>query len=649
MRFPFANELITGGSGAAFRLNLPANAAQKSAAEAMTAIVFFEIPPEFHEDSYRRILLARNNGTTGSGDCYLRVKANTNPIDLTYQVKTGTTVHATGTISGLPVGKKFVALVIINPTAVHIAVAACDGSYYDDASHATTGAYDNAMTSPGMFDKIGSGLSTSRPWYGPLENVTFISGTFPEVTGAPDQSLVEAIADGSQSLDTLHTLFTSGAKDSRYPMLTSTDLSDVWELATALTKANEDVAGGRKAFPAGPVRPMGLTPARVGDQISQCIFGTVGDISTAAATVRVEGGVISMARYPTLTVVKARLVGLDTGTVWRDWTPLTTNTGAGTWAAANFANVPAKAEFMSLQFAGFDATDSMITRIICSSGIRGVGFNHIFSSQSQGMQYYETGGQAVASGLNLMTTIQHGTINDGVESDVFTYPRVITPYLNTGVGIARGMVRAAEEINALFPGYPIQFLTVGKAGVGVGKMTPISVANVNDGTDYYFNRWAHLATHLGVIPPYYLQLMGHSSGSDSSYRILFEEMRAEAVSHLGDPIKTLTIDVPRYSEAGTGSNFTQVQNARRQVREWVEDNPSLGYHGPSMAVVKTNETGSSNPHPANTDEGQGRGGSLLAWQIMMACRAVEDVVIAPVAARTVAATGRLYVELGAIN
>lgn len=647
MRFPFAHVNITGST--AYRLDLPAAAAQKSASEAMTALVFFSIPSQFQEGAFRRILLGRNGATTGSGDCYLRIKANVDPIELDYIIRTGATTQASGTISGLPAGKSFVAGVVINPTNVHVFVASTDGAYYDKQTTANTGAYTNALTSPGMFNRVGSAPSgAARPWYGPIENVTFISGTFPEVSGAPDQSIVEAIADGSQSLDTLHTLFTSGAQDCRYSMLTTTDLSDTWGLVTALTPVNESTSQGLKPYPARPQRPMGLTPTRVGDQVSQCIFGTVGDITTAAATVRVEGGTFSAATYATLATVRARLVGLDTGTVWRDWTPLSTNVGAGTWAGADFASVQARAEFMVLQFAGFDSSGNVVTPIVCSHGMRGVGFNHIHSSQSQGSQLYETGGLAVSAGLNLMTTIQQGTITAGVESAVNSYPRVITPHLTLGVGIARGMVRAAEEINALFPGYPIHWMTVNKSGVSVKVMSPPSVANPDGGGARYHKRWHRLADHLGVIPPYYLQLMGHPSDADNLYRTYFEEMLAEASTRLGDPIKVLTCDVSRYSGTGTNANHIAAFRARVAMREWANDNPSLGYHGPSFGVVKTSESG-SDPHPANTDEGQGRTGSLMAWQILMACRAVEDVVIAPVAARTVTATGRLYVELGEIN
>ncbi|MBN8502478.1 MAG: hypothetical protein J0M19_15225 [Sphingomonadales bacterium] len=650
MKFPFANQFITTGAGAAYRLSLPAGAAAKAANQAMTALVFFRIPPEFHENAYHRILLARGNGGTGSGECYLRVKANADPIDLTYQVKTGTTVHASGTISGLPKGKDFVAGVVINPAYVHVFIAATDGSYLQQANVATTGAYTNSMTSPQMFDHIGSsGGGSNRPWYGPIENVCFISGTFPEVSGQADATLIANIASGAQSLETLHTLFTGGAKVSRYPLLTHTDLSDLWELAGALTEVNVDNPGQRRAFPGGPVRPMGLYPARTRDQVSQCVFASVGDISTAAGTVKVEGGTFSTSLFPTLATVRARLVGVSTGTVWRDWTPLTTNVGAGTWAAADFANVPAKAEFMALQFAGFDSTGAMITRIICSHGMRGVGFCAINSGQSQLMYLWANGGAfTVPNGLNLVTTIQEGTLTSGVESAVNNYQRVINPYMNAGVGIARGMLQLAVEINTLFPGYPIQLMTVGKSGEPINRLSPISVNNPSAGGSYYYNRWQRLAEALGVIPPHYLQLVGHSSGSDSTYRVIYEEMVAEAISRFGNPIKVLPVDVPRYSGAGTSANYNQVQAARRLTREWIEDNAE-GYHGPSFGCVQTSEGGSSDPHPSNDDAGQGRTGGLMAWHILAAARAVEDVIVAPVAARTVAASNKLFVEIGAIN
>lgn len=649
MKFPFANQNITAGAGAAYRLSLPAGAAAKSANQAMTALVFFRIPAEFHENSYSRALLARGNGGTGSGEGYLRVKANVDPIDLTYQVKTGTTVHATGTISGLPKGKDFVAGVVINPTYVHVFVAATDGGFLQQANHATTGAYTEAMSSPQMFDHIGStGGGSQRPWYGPIENVTFIRGTFPEVSNQADPALIANIASGAQSIDTLHSLFTGGARVSRYLMLTHTDFSDVWELAGALTEVNVDNPGQRRAFPGGPVRPMGLYPARTRDQVSQCVFAAVGDISTAAGTVRVEGGTFSTSLFPTLSTVRARLVGVSTGTVWRDWTPLSTNVGAGTWAAADFANVPAKAEFMALQFAGFDASGAMVTRVICSHGMRGVGFCALNSGQSQLMYLWANGGAfTVPNGLNLITTIQEGTLTSGVESAVNTYQRIINPYMNAGVGIARGMLQAAVEINALFPGYPIQLMTVGKSGEPIGRMSPISVNNPSAGGSYYYNRWQRLAEALGVIPPHYLQLVGHSSGSDSTYRIIFEEMLAEAVSRFGNPIKVLSVDVPRYSGAGTGSLHTQVQAARRLTREWIEDNAE-GYHGPSFGCVQTSESG-SDPHPSNDDLGQGRTGALMAWQLLAAARAVEDVIVAPVAARTIAASNKLFVGVGSIN
>jgi len=648
MRFPFANQNITGGSGNAFRLDIPSSANTKAANEAMTALVFFAIPSEFHENAYNRILLARLNGTTGSGDCYLRVKANVDPIELTYQVKTGTTVHATGTLSGLPVGKDFVAGVVVNPTAVHVFVAATDGSFSTQGNHVTSAAYAAAMSAPGMFDKIGSGVSSSRPWYGPIENVCFIAGTFPEVSGQASPTLITSIASGSQSLDTLHTLFTGGSRRCRYPMLTPRDLTDTWGIAGALTEVNKDVPNGEKPFPTDPIRQIGLRPNVVGDQVSQMTFAVAGDITTATSTVRVEAGTFSPSAWPTLSTVRARLVGLDTNTVWRDWTTLTTNTTLGTWAAANLTGVAARPEFMVLEFAGFTSAGVQVTPTINSHGLRGVGHNSLPSGQSQLMQLFETGGLQVQPNINLITTIQQGTITSGVESAVNTYSRVITPLLNNGVGIARGMVRMAEEINAKFPGYPIQLMTVGKSGEPINKLTPISVANPDTGGPFYFNRWQRLAQHLGTIPPYVLLTVGHSSGSDSGYRTLYEEMLAEAFLRFGAPLRVLPVDVPRYSGAGTGANYTQVSAARSAMREWAEDNPTLAYQGPSMAVVQTSEVG-SDPHPSNTDLGQGRSGSLMAWHLMEATRAVPDHVIGITEARTVAATNRLFVKLGPIN
>lgn len=648
MRFPFANQNITGGSGNAFRLDIPSSANTKAANEAMTALVFFSIPDELHEGSFQRMLLARGGGTTGSGDQYLRVKANVAPVELTYQVKTGATVHATGTLNDLPVGKDFVAGVVINPTAVHVFIAATDGSFSQQGNHVTSAAYAAAISGPGMFDKIGSGLSTSRAWYGPIENVCFIAGTFPEVSGQASPSLIASIANGSQSLDTLHSMFTGGSRRCRYPMITTRDLTDAWGIAGPLTEANKDEPNGKKIFPSDPIRQIGLRPNVVGDQVSQMTFAVAGDISTATSTVRIEAGTFSPSAWPTLSTVRVRLVGLDTNTVWRDWTTLTTNTTLGTWAAANLTGVAARPEFMVPEFAGFTSAGVQVTPTINSHGLRGVGHNALPTGQSQLMQNFETGGLQVQPGLNLITTIQQGTITSGVESAVNTYSRVITPLLNNGVGIARGMVRMAEEINARFPGYPIQLMTIGKSGESINKMTPISAANPDTSVAFFYNRWQRLAQHLGAIPPYVLMTVGHSSGSDIGYRTLYEEMLAEAFFRLGGPLRVLPVDVPRYSGAGTGANFTQVSAARNAMRTWTVDNPMLAYQGPSMSVVQTGEVG-SDPHPSNTDMGQGRTGSLMAWHLMAAMRAVPDHVIGITEARTVAATNRLFVKLGPIN
>ncbi|MCW3784529.1 hypothetical protein [Defluviimonas salinarum] len=628
IRLPFVNhQFATSG---AVRLDAPTVACEKPASVACVYGLWVRPPSSPFVNNRSHTFLGQQGGGTGGNDGYVRF-ADQGMTTIEALVKDGGTTRFSASVAlgAAACGKAFLVMVIVANGYSYLAVCEPGGAAMV-GTHAGADLYARNLTGTKyLFNRIGSALD--KGFYGEVENAFFLHGSFPGAsTGAPDTTLIQNIASGAQDLDTLHTLLTGGSQRFRYTLANDADLADAWGVAGALTPQLINAPTGFRLRPGGPLRPVALRPAHTRTHVSQAQFPTPGSAAGATARIRTEGGI-----YAGITpaAIEARLVK-DDGAELLGWTTVDAAPAGGAWAAGELTGVPLTVGFLRLEFRAVDGGGLQVGPAVSSHGLRGTGFSLITSGQSQHMHLWEVGASSISlpAGINLAVTRQKGvTVPAGTTEDCL---------LSSGdpvtVRLAWGMRQAAVELNTRFPGIPVQFATVGESGQDVTEWQPGGA---------YANRWGWLRDHVGMVQDHYLVLYGHSNPTPA-YLDALNAMIPHAEASLGQSKRVIMCPTARYSLAGT--NNAGPVYARNAMWDWVQANPARGHWGGSWAVVHTSESAvSADPHPGVTAEGQGRSGALIAWAVMMAARAAEDV---PLAIKSAEAAGTsVTLRIGPVN
>lgn len=627
VRLPDANIDRAGDQGVRFVITGGTKAADT------TAVVGFWIKALIgnnpFDNSYSRQLLTRASGGTGGNDGSITINQAGDTITARWK-NGGNDILLPLSLSGLTPGNTYLALLIVNPTNVHL-VACEPGQSPLVETVANTTMYSTAMTSTAFISGFGgAGTSNSRLFYGALEELFYLNGEFPEAANVPDNTLIAAIADGSQDLDTLDVELTGGVKRFRFRLLSQTDLADDYSLITDLVPSNISAPDGKLLLTSGPLRPVALMPNMSRDCISQAVFGTTGDVATAFATVYTEGGTYTGSP----SAIQARLLN-EAGAEVVGWTVVDPDPIEGFWSPGQITNVPITTSFLRCEFRAVDGVGSQIGESVFSYGLRGAGFRVLTQAQSQLMYLWENGGGiALPAGMRLVVT---KASSSGVRSTM------LSTSTDNDRGAVRGMRQAAIEINTLYPGVPIEFDTVGQSGTGLQEFYTGGA---------HAGRWSALRDYQGIVQPFYMLFMGHSEATTSYYNkvatvVSFYE------SEYASGIANLHVPVPRYYNSGSdelaGGNANAVYMSRNGARQYCIDNPVRNKWMGSWSTIKTGEPlAASDPHPSNDDEGQGRSGGMLGWALMSACRAVVYEPFGFIEAKASGSTA-IILRLGPIN
>jgi len=523
-----------------------------------------------------------------------------------------------GTLTGLFAGEPLLVMLAFNSGNTHLIAAHPGRAPVVITQNVGTG-YTTNMTTNAMVSAFGGGLTatSANAYYGPMEEAFMLTRAgadlFTESGGVPDDALIRAIANGTQSIDGLDTLLT-GTRSFRYRMLHNADLVDAWGVAAALTKVNEDLPSGKQFYNYHPLRPGQIIPKRSRGSVSQCTFGTPGVQASASCTIKTPGGTYSGL---TPAAVQHRLRKED-GTALIDWVTTDPAPAGGVYVEGQIDNVPMTAGFLAMDTRFIDGGGTQIGPIVAAM-TTGAGFHMLWGpGQSQFEITHDSGNLAIPSGSRFFSLKQSDpspTNNQAVfllgsadETGTTT---------NTG-GMGQGARSACVEINARFPGVPIQISIISQAGDGIEQFAP---GGANAG------RWAEIALSMGVVQPFIWMALGHSAGADATYEAKFTSAIELGRASLGEPLIFCHMPVSRYSLAGTNiatGTALQVDQSRRGMREWHKKNPTISYWGGSLAPVRTDEGVNADPHPVVNTFGVGRIGAIMGQRAMEASRAVTD-------------------------
>jgi hypothetical protein len=614
---------------------LPTTAGVK-AANSGCIFGFWVMPPQRAQFELNSavVLAARNLGAAGGADGRIRYanQAGTS-IDAQWRNAGATLFTLSAAAPGLTAAPLFIAI-IINPTNVHLCVMPVGGSL-TVSTVANTTAWAANMSADAFVEHLGCAAGNAAAFTGAMEEAFMIGGEFPESAGVPDNALLQDIANGVQDLDTLDALMTGGAKRFRYRMRQTAELSDAFGVAADLTLNNPNVSMGKFLTSSGPLRPVSLIPAMTATRVSQAIFATAGNSASATASVRVEGGAYSGI---TPAAIQARLIKED-GTDHVPWTVIDPAPTGGTWQSGVIPNVPMVAGWLECEIRAVNGSGVQVGDAVRSYGLRGVGFSALQSAQSQlGTLWAISTVTALAVPTGLRFAVSRA---DNTRASEFIISRVSdTATVNENSrGCGWGIRQAAIEINARYPGVPIQMAWVGENGTPLSDYVPPGPRS---------GRWAIIDSFWGARQPYLFVPMGHSEAASIDYPAgLYADMIDHVAATCGDPIFTVGLPASRYSIAGTGGNYNAgTRPSRDAMYDWHFDNPTKSRWGGDFSVVTTDNEVTGSGHTTIDNAGQGRSGALIAWALMTASRAVEDVQIGIVSARRDGTT--LRVKLGAI-
>lgn len=623
MSFLFPETGIREGTGQGLRLDLPAGIATKPTNTGFTVMFFFRTRGNYRT-SGRMAFLTRGSGTgqgqNGGNNGMIFYDSASAAQSLNWRLMQGGSDFFANITRPVLGRRTYLAVLSVTNTGKHMILAEPNGSY--DAlfePHNANNPWVGNLGGTDLITGIGAGQNTSAgaavPWVGPMENVCMWHGCLPETaTNQIDQTLIQNIANGTQSLDTVHLLMdargsaTPVSRRFRYPLTSRTDFAEVWNTHPSLTIANTDSAIGRVALTGGNLLPQpALSPALVGHTVSQVVFTRPTDSTSAFADILIEGGTYS-GISPTR--IEARLLS-ETGTVVRDWTTVDAAPSGGVWRRGTLFDVPMTAGWLQCEFRAMTGVSTVLASAP-SFGLKAAGFNIITQGQSQLTGLYD---QVNPWGYDLASQLRgvvHQVNNNGWRG------ALLSAGTAQGWGNAfGGIAHAYNEINAFFPGVPIAFNTVGEQG---------TMITAYFGSGVHAGRWALLRDGMGLVQPYILMLVGHSTGTESDYSTNMQSLIAYASGSNGlnvAPMQTIVASTFRYRSGPQADT----EPKRDQQRSFVAANSTVStWPGSWSSIQNTNEAtaGGSDAHSDNTENGKGRAGGMLGWAVMSATRAVHQ-------------------------
>ncbi len=603
---PESNQTLLGVNPTAYIL--PTGKFFKPANTGFVTAFWMKTPAGGYDQNVSHVLLAKGTGGTGGADGFISANQAVTTLSARWRNAGVDYLGTTGVTATIVPGVTYLIMFIVTPTFTYLVACQPGGSPIITATAQST-LYALNMSATDCWTSLGYGNgATISPHYGPLEEFCFWTGSFPETSaGVPNSTLIQNIANGTQSLSTLDASLAAPnvAKKCRFRLLTADTLSDDFGVAGNLTATG--ATADRVIMSHGPLRPAALTPGPSAPCASQLTFVTPGSTTGATAVIRTGAGTYTGSPF----AIQARLIKEDRS-VLTPWETVATPSG-GTWPEGRFAAAqPYTAGWLEVQYRAVDNVGTQVGDIIAGYGLRGTGINIIAESQSQLMVMFTTGASGVVTPASsrgqltyFVTTPSVAVITKALCAD--------SPVTRSGQGVRQFIA----EVNALFPGMPVSLNAVGVVG------TPI--------TDYlaggtYVGNWAALKAFLGVTQPFYLVLFGHSAtGGESSatYETEITAIQTIARTNFGNEIRMILCPTARYAGTGTNTQYTADAIVRTAMRDYVVHNPGAAVLGGSWQTVKC-DASDIGPHPANLSVGQGRSGSYLAFAVLAACRAVKQ-------------------------
>lgn len=640
IRFPDSTDNTTSNGDQQVRLTLPTAAAAKGASTAYTTLFWFRTEQFNYQNNYTHVMLARLNGAASGTSGFVAVRqTGGNVVELISAVSHNSPSSFTITLPAITLayGRSYLAMFIVNATKVFLVCCEVGGTAtYTEV--ADTRLFDANMGTNHAWHHIGCGQAgTVKRYYGPMEEFCMWTGAFPESGGGPDLTLVQNIANGSQDLASMPAPLSARF---RYRLRDATDLTDIGPNALgAMTPVNIDAPRGKVLFTQGPLRPVALRPKWQSDQISQAVWGTRGNPATAFADVRTPAGTYAGV---TPTRIEARLLDAANAVV-KDWTTVDPAPSGGAWVAGTLTGVPLTASFLRCEVRAMNG-GAVVAGPTPVWGLRGSGFVLQTQAQSQLMYLFLnfSATTALPDGLNAIVHMQRAPANLAQPMTSF----ILASASSTSLGVPLGMRQAMIEINARFPGVPIQISTVGESGTAITEYF---------GSGLHALRWAGQKAAMGFgagepVPPFFLLFMGHSSTTSNYYNDLVSTV-AFSASEFGTPIRYLHASVPRYRGAGpvTSGPGLQVADSRAGARRLCLEQPTTHHWMGSWSSVATISEGGggAEPHPEASARGMGRSGGMIGYALMSAAGAIPDVPVGITALRIVGSTAKI--EFGAIN
>lgn len=598
------------GSGDTLQLAFPFGSMKKPPSTGSVVGFWMRLDTRFANTTLPQTILARQAGLSGGNDAYLRLNGSGT---LAWGSRLGGgTVLAGGTPSAVSEEVTYLVMQIVTADRVHI-VFAEPGQTPVVGTEATSALYNGSPDGEGgIFQYIACGEGPNvRPFAGgEISDVFMLHGDFPEVGTEPDTTVISDIADGTLAISDIAAEMT-GSPELRlhYPLRHRTDFSDASPqgLRDLILNQPQDYETGIVFTSRGPLRPETLMPDHIGDCPAPLVFETPGDISTAKVPLfRVEGGTYS---GPDPSAIEARLIKED-GTDHVTWTTVDPAPSGGTWQQYDFTNVPAVKGYLEVEFRAVDGGGSQIGDAVRSHGLRGTGFCVLNSqAQSQLEQNWTTPSAAFSLPLGIRLT----TSKFGSNSHVMMH----SSRSRSTRGFRLGIGQMAREIHNQYPGYPIHIATVAEGGTSITEFI---------GAGPYQPRFAAMGARYGIEHPgHTLLLMGHSNSGGAGNRAEYANntlaIVAEHEAAMGPAGKVVLCPTPRY-KGTTGFTVTTLQIIRDAMWDvYQTDTTKFVWAGSFASLVsRAEQDGSpgSDPHPSGRLDGQGRGGSLMAFATLAA-------------------------------
>lgn len=488
-----------GRSTALHKLTVPAPTTTKAAGQGFIFGVWVDPPRRSSGRGNAATFLGKYGAYSGGGDGYVRFTTGAGTlVDVRVKNSANTTIgewdDAAVPASCIPTAsnqspKPFLFAIVQTATNIYLTMTPV-GEAPTVYAQTTPNTIGYTAVTQTLFDAIGSGSSQySYPAAVGVESLFMIQGTFPEVGGTLDTTLLRNLADGTQPLDTLHTLL-GGTVDRKFHfgLENPGDRTDAWGTTLALTEVG--ITADRFAIPGRNLRPRAsCKPARMAHVVGELQADPVANptFNPTLATTRLPLEAVTLSGTTGVARAQYRLLKEDGATAHVGWTnhPGTLASGVHPLADIVVAGTPG---FLFTQFREVNSSGAQVGPIVPGSGLKGTGIGVMsgFRSQSQGevAVWSQPLGMANGAEAGVTTTaltagcrfiVHYAKEGAPVDSGPF---EGVKEYVFTGAevasnrGVAFGMRQFAIEINALFPGYPVMGSFCGKSGTNNTSQAP---------------------------------------------------------------------------------------------------------------------------------------------------------------------------------